>query len=1027
MGSTGLTYTITPQPLPANMTFNLETGQLTFAPAPGHAGTYDFSVAVDGAAGSGTVVVPVTVTNPALASTEVSGQVVDENGNPLAGMPVSIDGISVTTDQSGDFTLAGVSANPGPISAGGSAGSAQGRLDLMAPVAQLLNHSVYAGSNNVIPDPLILPEINWTPSAGFSQSSASQPLDITDPALASFDLHLAANASSSAFPASGTVSVAVLPASQSVQHMPVGVSAPMLLLKITGTNVPAASQLTLPNTVGFAPGTMLPLAALNPQTGGHDLVGEMVVSADGKTMTSLGPISLGSPSPATSSAPQAQTDATSSGSGGSSGNGGSGSPDTYQDCWYVTPQGPNSQQVTTCSGCQATATGTASPGNTSGAGSPPVAVTGNSQMDSDAGLLTGEYFLDHQLVTYQSQGQENGIDLQYSSAQAYPAPVVQYQFTTPPASGSAAIASITAQVNLAGVIQGPAVTYNDFSLQDGETFNVPLQVNASSLPTGVYPYTITAVEEYGPEFQDVTITSVDQGYVNVVNSASDPLGAGWSVGGLQHVWPSTSGAPVLITAGQQGTEQFAPVYTEGQTYIQDLGLATNPYSAQVLPNDGMGDFLGTTTAADSVVGTATGVFTSNGKPDMAVVTSSALAIQLDNGPGQFIHGNSYTFPSGYEAKAVAVGNFAGHGDSTLDIAVLLCSTSTGAYEIAEYTGNGSGGFAAPVISAVSTGVASGALPDTMAAANFTGSPATDLAFNTDDGNVDVMLPTSGGSFGAATALTLPAEHLAMGVATTGAYANGQVALIVEVKNDMVEEQNSPFVALDAFTANGFGGFTYTSTFQTPGQPDTATVGLVTGDFQGTAGGLEVAVPITNGGGDQAYLEIAPISSTGVWSTGTMQYIGAYVWLQATQPGNIVTADFNGAGKPSIALVNSETGQIDILSADLASNQFLPLETVTVNTSGSPIGMIAAAPFMGTAAAPGLPRADQRPLDAGAERRRHLDPHLSRRHRSPVQRLRPGDFAGGPQRQYLPVCVRHQRHWRRAPWPPSPTRWGWSPP
>ncbi len=35
MGTTGVTFTITPQPLPANMTFNRETGELTFAPGPG--------------------------------------------------------------------------------------------------------------------------------------------------------------------------------------------------------------------------------------------------------------------------------------------------------------------------------------------------------------------------------------------------------------------------------------------------------------------------------------------------------------------------------------------------------------------------------------------------------------------------------------------------------------------------------------------------------------------------------------------------------------------------------------------------------------------------------------------------------------------------------------------------------------------------------------------------------------------------------------------------------------------------------
>ena len=51
---------------------------------------------MSGASGSGTIVVPVTVTSPTMPSTEVSGQVVDENGNPLAGMPVSIDGATAS-------------------------------------------------------------------------------------------------------------------------------------------------------------------------------------------------------------------------------------------------------------------------------------------------------------------------------------------------------------------------------------------------------------------------------------------------------------------------------------------------------------------------------------------------------------------------------------------------------------------------------------------------------------------------------------------------------------------------------------------------------------------------------------------------------------------------------------------------------------------------------------------------------------------------------------------------------------------
>ncbi len=111
------------------------------------------------------------------------------------------------------------------------------------------------------------------------------------------------------------------------------------------------------------------------------------------------------------------------------------------------------------------------------------------------------------------------------------------------------------------------------------------------------------------------ITSSNEAYVNVVNSASDALGAGWSVGGLQQISQVTSDGPVLITAGQQGTEQFVPVY-DGQSYFQNLSLASSTTSAQILANDGSGGF----TAADvsspsTVVGTAAGVFTGDGRVD----------------------------------------------------------------------------------------------------------------------------------------------------------------------------------------------------------------------------------------------------------------------------------------------------------------------------------------------------------------------------------------------------------------------------
>jgi hypothetical protein len=222
LGNTDLAYTITPQPLPANMSFNRETGELIFSPAPGQQGLSSYSVLVSSAVGSGTITVPITVTDPAVASTEVSGQIVDENGDPLADMPVTIDGSSAVTNASGQFTLTGISSNPGPLSAGGSVGSDQGRLDLAAPVEQLLGHSIYQDANNVISSPLILPEINWSNTASFSQTSTTSALDITNTAMPGFDIQIPAGNTESA-PISGTLSVATLPASVSAQHMPAGV------------------------------------------------------------------------------------------------------------------------------------------------------------------------------------------------------------------------------------------------------------------------------------------------------------------------------------------------------------------------------------------------------------------------------------------------------------------------------------------------------------------------------------------------------------------------------------------------------------------------------------------------------------------------------------------------------------------------------------------------------------------------------------------------------------------------------------
>ena len=971
LSGTGVTETITPQPLPANMTFNRETGALAFAAAPGQAGTYRFTITATNGIKTFVEPVNITVTQPQIATTEVSGRVVDESGKPLAGMPVSIGGSTTTTNAQGVFTLAGIGANPGPLSAGGSVATADGRLALSAPVDQLLGHMPYAGATNVIPAPLIVPKVDWSVPSSFVRPVATQPLTATDSAFPGFAIQLAAGGAGRTA-ATGTVQVAELSAAESAQHMPVGMSSPMLLYKTVGLDLTQPAQLSLPNISGYGPGSVVSLLKFNPLTGGHDAVARMVVSADGKSMTSTSPVTLASaPKAAAGSSPTLGQNDTGGGSlGGGSGRQGNAagvSPGIRPDF-----SGSSSGSSPTGTG-GGTGTGTGGGGYTFSAclleEPGPTNDTPDSPcplcdllgglfgaLDSNAGLVNGEYLQDHQTVTYQSQGQARGIDLQYSSAQVDPEPIAQYQFTTPVAGESSSITSITAQLTVAGVVQGDPTTYDipDGGLSDGTTYTIPLQGDASALYTGVYPYTMTVTEHFG----STSITTTNEGNLNVVNPGIDPysnyLGVGWSVGGLQRLSPVVAGFPVLITTGQEPSERFDPVYDNGQTYFQDLALAASTSTSQILANDGAGGFTAAgSTSDDGVVGTATGDFNGDGRVDQAVVDSSTLAILINNGSGGFTVGSSYTLPAGEEAKAVAVGNFTDQPDGILDIAVLLApSDLSGDYSIALYAGTGEGTFASPAVSSAGNGVSSGSNPDTMTVADLNGDGVDDLAFTTDDGLVDVMFCASVGDFSRFTTLSMPSGHLAIGITAADNNDDGAPDLIVQALNTNVEEFGSvPFVSVDLIENNGYGGFSYESTYLTVGQQDMETLGIVAGDFNGPDAGLEVAVPISGGGENVSYLDVVPLAADGTWGNGVVQTIGDYD--TSAQPGNIVAADLNGAGKPSIALTNGDTGQIWVLLADPDSNQLLPVQQVSVASAGTSIGMLAVAPFDDQAATAGF--------------------------------------------------------------------------
>jgi YD repeat-containing protein len=154
------------------------------------------------------------------------------------------------------------------------------------------------------------------------------------------------------------------------------------------------------------------------------------------------------------------------------------------------------------------------------------------------GLDTGEVQASYLVFGYQSQ---QPLVLTYSSAAANPHPTFLTHDTLDPT--RPAPPTVSATLTLNGVA-APTVYYNTSLLNPGDIMEIPLQANATALPTGRYSYQIAVTANYGPP-----VTTTYSGQVNVINERSDPLGAGWFVQGVQRLWPVAGGVIDELAGG----------------------------------------------------------------------------------------------------------------------------------------------------------------------------------------------------------------------------------------------------------------------------------------------------------------------------------------------------------------------------------------------------------------------------------------------------------------------------------------------
>jgi hypothetical protein len=353
----------------------------------------------------------------------------------------------------------------------------------------------------------------------------------------------------------------------------------------------------------------------------------------------------------------------------------------------------------------------------------------------------------------------------------------------------------------------------------------------------------------------------------------------------------------------------------------DLAVANQGSdNVSVLLGQGDGTFL---TAVSYPIGTyplsvAVGDFNGDGKQDLAVAgggNNGTVSVLLGNGDGSFQKAVSYA--AGSQPQSVAVADF--NGDGILDLAVAN-STSPGTVRV--LLGQGDGTFL-PAQS-----FPAGAGPRSVAVGDFNGDGRPDLVVaNPDSNTVSVLLGNGDGTFQPAQSFAAGIDPIAVAVGDF----NGDGRLDLAVGNwastlrVLLGQGDGTFLPA---LSQAVGSILYSvavGDLNGDGKPDLAvanwtsdTVSVLVGNGDGTfqaardfsAGTNPVFVAAGDFNGDgRSDLAVADFGSGG-YGQGVCVLLGnGSAILQAPRafktagsyPQSVAVADFNGDGKPDLAV------------------------------------------------------------------------------------------------------------------------------
>jgi uncharacterized repeat protein (TIGR01451 family) len=311
---------------------------------------------------------------------------------------------------------------------------------------------------------------------------------------------------------------------------------------------------------------------------------------------------------------------------------------------------------------------------------------------------------------------------------------------------------------------------------------------------------------------------------------------------------------------------------------------------------------------------AVGDFNGDGVQDLAIANdgASSVTILLGNGDGTF---RAAAAPPGTFSgpDAIVVADF--NGDGKLDLAVLNGGNNT----VTILLGNGDGTFSLPDAPTPTTG----SNPLSFVIGDFNGDGHVDIAVaNYRSNNVTILLGNGDGSFTATDATPVTGVFPAAIVA--GDFnKDGKLDLAVD---NQCGTGSCAAGTVTILLGDGTGNFTPTAVSPSTGS---GPVSMAVADFNGD-GNLDLAVPSDCGASGTCTTNGAVTILLG---DGTGNFTaGPSMAATGLRPYGIVVGDFNGDGKPDLAIANNDSNTVSVLLGDGAGN-FTPIASPLVTGAG----------------------------------------------------------------------------------------------